>query len=172
VEAEAPAVGEVRQEAFKDIQMICPKCQVVKLMERKAKGKDFTVGYCRKCKGLWFDRDELEEVMPTTIKELEVPGNAVKKVERLCPKCEKALYEFDYPQTYVTIGMCKKCRGLWLDAGQFKEIQAVRNSLKQSGELKEYADVPGVRGALIGLIDLAIGSLQASIEDFWGDLLS
>ena len=103
--------------------------------------------------------------MPTAIKELEIPGTARKDVERLCPKCEKALYEFDYPQTYVTIDMCKKCGGLWLDAGEFKEIRAVRNSLQMSGELKEHADVPGVRGALIRLVDSAIGSLPGSIRD-------
>ena len=163
--AAAPAAGEVPQEASKDIQMICPKCQGVKLIERRVKGKDFTVEYCLTCKGVWFDRDELEEVMPAVIKELEIPANALKKVKRLCPKCKKALYEFDYPQTYVTIDMCKKCRGLWLDAGEFKEIRAVRNSLQMSGELKQYDDVPGVRGALIRLVDSAIRSLPGSIKD-------
>lgn len=149
--------------------MLCPKCQAAKLLERKAKGKDFTIGYCLKCKGVWFDRDELEEVMPTAIKELEVPGSAVKNNKRLCPKCEKPLYEFDYPQTYVTIDICKKCRGLWLDAGEFKEIQAVRNSLERSGESKEYADVLGIKGGLIRLVDLAMGGLEDSIKIFWED---
>jgi len=149
--------------------MICPKCQAAKLLERKVKGKDSTVGYCLNCKGVWFDQHELEEVMPAAIKELQVPGNALKKKKRLCPKCEKALYEFDYPQTYVTIDMCKKCRGLWLDAGEFKEIRTVRDSLEQSGELKEYADVPGVRGALIRLVELAMGGLKDSIKVFWED---
>ena len=145
--------------------MLCPKCQVAKLVARGVKGKDFTVDYCLKCKGVWFDRGELEEVMPAAIKELAIPGTARKDVERLCPKCEKALYQFDYPQTYVTIDLCKKCRGLWLDAGEFKEIRAVRNSLQMSGELEQYDDVPGVRGALIRFIDSAIRGLPGSIRD-------
>ena len=159
------AAGEVHQEASEDIKMLCPKCQVAKLIARGVKGRDFTVEYCLKCKGVWFDQDKLEEVMPTAIKELQVPGHTRKNVDRLCPNCEKALYEFDYPQTYVTIDMCKKCKGLWLDASEFKEIRTVRNSLQMSGELKQYADVPGVRGALIRFVDSAIGSLPGSIKD-------
>ena len=40
--------GEAQQEAGKDIRMICPKCKVAKLVKRKAKGKAFSVEYCRK----------------------------------------------------------------------------------------------------------------------------
>lgn len=144
--------------------MICPKCQVAKLTKRRAKGKDFTVEYCLKCKGVWFDRNELEEVMPEAIKELEVPGDAQKDVECLCPKCNKALYAFYYPQTYVTIDMCKRCGGLWFDRSEFKEIREVRRSLEKWEEMQESADVTGVKGALINFIDSAIRSLPASIR--------
>lgn len=158
-------MGEVQQEAGEDIGMICPKCQVDKLTKRRAKGKDFSVEYCLKCKGVWFDRYELEEVLPETIKELGVPGDAQKDVECLCPKCSKALYAFDYPQTHVTIDMCKRCGGLWVDRGEFKEIRIVRRSLETRGEIQEYADVTGIRGALIKFIDSAIRSLPASIRE-------
>ncbi len=161
----ASQVGEVQQEAGKDIGMICPKCQVAKLRKRRAKGKDFTVEYCLKCKGVWFDRGELEEVMPEAIKKLEVPGDAQKHVECLCPKCNKALYAFDYPQTHVTIDMCKRCGSIWFDRSEFKEIRVVRRSLEKWGEMQEYADVTGVKGALINFIDSAIRSLPASIRE-------
>jgi Zn-finger nucleic acid-binding protein len=144
--------------------MICPKCQVAKLTKRRAKGKDFAVEYCLKCKGVWFDRDELEEVMPEAIKELEVPDDAQKDVECLCPKCNKALYAFYYPQTYVTIDMCKRCGGLWFDRSEFKEIRVVRRSLEKWEEMQESVDVTGVKGALINFIDSAIRSLPASIR--------
>jgi Zn-finger nucleic acid-binding protein len=156
--------GEEQQEAGKDIRMICPKCQVAKLRKRRAKGQDFTVQYCLKCKGVWFDRYELDEVMPEAIKELEVPGNAQKDAECLCPKCNKPLYAFDYPQTYVTIDMCKRCKGLWLDRGEFKEIREVRRSFDRWGEMQEYAGATGIKGALINFIDSATKSLPASIR--------
>lgn len=157
-------VGEAQQEAGKGICMICPKCRVAKLTNRRAKGTGFTVEYCLKCKGVWFDRDELEDVMPEAIRELEVPGHAQKDPECLCPKCSKALYAFDYPQTCVTIDMCKKCGGLWLDRGEFKEIRTLRRSLERWGEMREYADVTGVKGVLIDFIDSAIRSLPGSIR--------
>ncbi len=161
----ASPVGEAQQEVGEDIRMICPKCQVAKLTKRRAKGKDFAVEYCLKCKGVWFDRSELEEVMPEAIKELEVPGDAQKDAECLCPKCNYALYAFDYPQTHVTIEMCKSCGGLWFDRDEFKEIRAVRQSLQKWGEMQEYADVTGVKGALIDFIDSAMKSLPASIRN-------
>jgi Zn-finger nucleic acid-binding protein len=145
--------------------MICPKCQVAKLIKRRAKGKNFSVEYCLKCKGVWFDRDEFDEVMPEAIKELGVPRGAQKDAECLCPKCNKVLYAFDYPQTYVTIDMCKRCGGLWFDRGEFKEIRAVRRSLEKWGEMQEYAEVTGIKGTLIDFIDSAIGSLPASIRE-------
>lgn len=156
--------AEGRQEAGEDIGMICPKCKVTRLRKRRAKGKAFTVEYCLKCKGVWFDRGELDEVMPEAIKELGVPRGAQKDTECLCPKCNKALYAFDYPQTYVTINMCKKCGGLWFDRGEFKEIREVRRSLEKWGEMQEYAKVTGVKGALIDFIDSAIKSLPTSIR--------
>jgi len=156
---------EGQQEAGEDIKMICPKCKVAKLRKRRVKGKAFTVEYCLKCKGVWFDQGELDEVMPEAIKELEVPRGAQKDVEYLCPKCNKALYAFDYPQTYVTINMCKRCGGLWFDRGEFKEIREVRRSLEKWGEMQEYAEVTGVKGALIEFIDSAIKSLPASIRE-------
>lgn len=157
-------VGEGQPEAGRGILMNCPKCHVAKLTRRRAKGKDFAVEYCLRCKGVWFDPDELEEVMPEAIKELEVPGEAQKNIECLCPKCNNALYAFDYPQTYVTIDMCRKCGGLWLDRGEFKEIRDVRRSLERWGEMQEYADVTGVKGALIDFISSAMKSLPASIR--------
>jgi Zn-finger nucleic acid-binding protein len=162
--AEVFQAGEAQQEAGKGIQMICPKCQTAKLRKRRVKGKDFTVEYCLKCKGVWFDRDELIEVMPEAIKKLRVPGDAQDNPAYLCPKCNTSLYVFDYPQTYVTMDMCKRCGGFWFDRGEFKEICAVRRSLARWGEMQDYADVTGVKGALIDFIDSAIRSLPRSIK--------
>jgi Zn-finger nucleic acid-binding protein len=157
-------VGEEQREAGKGIKMICPKCKVAKLRKRKVKGKDFGVEYCLKCKGIWFDRNELVEVMPEAIKELGIPRGAKKDMRCLCPKCSEALYAFEYPQTYVTVDMCKKCGGLWFDRDEFKEIRTVRSSLEKWGEMQEYAEATGAKGALIDFIDSAMKSLPASIK--------
>lgn len=155
---------EEQQEAGKEIQMICPKCQAAKLRRRRVKGKDFSVEYCLKCKGVWFDRNELTEVMPEAIKKLGVPSDAEIDSECLCPKCNKPLYAFYYPQTYVTIDMCKRCGGIWFDRSEFKEIRKVRHSLEKWGEMQEYADATGVKGALIDFIDSSLKSLPTAIR--------
>jgi Zn-finger nucleic acid-binding protein len=163
--AEVSQVVEGQQEAGKDLQMICPKCQVVKLIKRRVKGKSFSLEYCKRCNGLWFDRDELNEVMPEAIKELKVPRKAKKDVKCLCPKCDKALYAFNYPQTYVTVDMCKKCGGLWFDRDEFKEIRAVRRSLEKWGEMREYSKVTGIKGALIDFVNSTLTGLPVSIKE-------
>ncbi len=56
--------------------------------------------------------------------------------------------------------MCKKCKGLWLDSGELKEIQKVRKSLQESGQAKEYADVGGIKGKLLTLIGSAFENLS------------
>lgn len=149
---------EVQQEAGKDLKMNCPNCKTVSLKKGKPKNSNLTIDYCSRCKGIWFDEMELERIASEAIKDLSVPSEATKS-PRLCPKCKKHLYEFNYPQTYVIIDMCKKCKGLWLDAGELKEIQAVRKSLQESGKAKEYGDVTGIKGKLLNLIDSAFDNL-------------
>lgn len=138
--------------------MNCPKCRTLALKEGKPKNSNVTIDYCSGCRGIWFDRTELEQIASEAIKDLAVPGEAVNS-PRLCPRCERILYAFNYPQTFVKIDMCKKCKGLWLDGRELKEIQTVRRSLQESGKAKEYADVPGIKGKLLNLIDLAIDNL-------------
>jgi Zn-finger nucleic acid-binding protein len=139
--------------------MNCPKCRTNELIQRKLKDKDVTVEYCRRCKGIWFDKEELETVLAVAIKELDIPGNALQ-LTLLCPKCKKSLYQFYYPQTYVTIEMCRKCKGFWLDSGEFQEIRKVRSFLKDSGQMKEYAELEGVKGSLIKFINSALDDLS------------
>jgi len=138
--------------------VICPKCRKSELIERKVKQADFTIEYCPKCKGMWFDDTEFERLLASATKKLEVSSRAVK-LRLACPKCRKPLYAFHYPQTRVAIEMCKKCKGFWLDSGEFKDIRAVKESLKASGQLEQYAQVGGLKGALIRLIDSAIANL-------------
>lgn len=132
--------------------MFCPRCKSVSLKQGKVKNKTTCIDYCPQCKGIWFDARELEEVSVLAAKELLIQDDA-KKEGRLCPKCQQLLFAFDYPQTLVTVDMCRRCKGLWLDAGELKEIEAIRRSLQKKNDLEEYAEIPGIKGKLIRLID-------------------
>lgn len=141
--------------------MYCTKCKTAPLKEAKVKeGGGVAIDYCTQCKGFWLDKGELEKVSRSAIKELSVSAEAMK-VSRICPGCQEFMYSFYYPQTFVTVDMCKSCGGLWIDAGELKEIEAVRNALKKNNRLKEYDDIRGVKGAMINFIDQAIDYLQS-----------
>jgi Zn-finger nucleic acid-binding protein len=139
--------------------MQCPKCRDNDLKEARIKSSGIKVDSCSKCKGVWFDADELEGVFSLAAKELNVPPDARKSAILSCPRCSSALWRFSYPQTYVKIEMCKKCGGLWLDHGEFNEIKAVRKTLEKRGEAEEYAQSTGFKGALLRFIDTAIEAL-------------
>jgi Zn-finger nucleic acid-binding protein len=109
---------------------------------------------------VWFDAGELDAVLSVAAKKLRVPPGAQKSAIQHCPQCPSPLYRFQYPQTYVKIEMCKDCGGLWLDAGEFSEIEAVRKALKMDGELEELAHPDGVKGGLLNFIDTAIEALK------------
>ena len=138
--------------------MNCPKCRQQSLKKKYVSGANLNVDYCPKCKGVWFDRGELEQAMAVADPQLQIPGGAVR-LQAPCPRCDKPLYAFAYPQTRVVIERCKACGGLWLDAGEFKLIREAREQLPTPEEPSEETAVSGVKGALIRFIDGAIEHL-------------
>ncbi len=141
--------------------MYCPKCKTHPLREGTVKeGGGVAINYCTQCKGFWLEKGEFEKVSPLAIKELSLPDEA-KQVLRVCPVCQELMFEFNYPQTYVTVEMCKSCEGLWIDAEELQEIELVRDTLQSKGQLKEYDEVRGAKGAIINFIDNAIDYLRS-----------
>ena len=138
--------------------MFCPQCKTVNLKQGIVKYKKTQIDYCPTCKGIWFDAGELEEVSALAAKDLQIQDGAEKR-GRSCPKCQKALFEFQYPQTLATVDMCKSCKGLWLDAGELKEIETVRRNLQKNCQMDDHAEIPGIKGYLIRLINNCIDEL-------------
>jgi Zn-finger nucleic acid-binding protein len=104
--------------------MNCPNCAKSELTELKVKGQQIRLDVCSGCKGLWFDRKELETLLKISVKRLKIPSDA-RKQSRYCPRCQRPLYAFCYPLTMVIVDMCAHCEGIWLDANEFKEIKTV-----------------------------------------------
>ena len=139
--------------------MDCPNCRTGTLGEYRVKGTGVKVDVCAQCRGIWFDGGELDGSVAVAAKELRVPSGAAS-TRRVCPRCNEPLYASKYPQTLVIVDMCKQCNGLWLDAGELTELQAVRSAMKRRGELEELAPVTGAKGALLRFVDTAIGALK------------
>lgn len=138
--------------------MRCPRCKS-KLKQGTVKKSDVKIDYCSGCKGFFLDRGEIEKVSGFAIRDLNIPPEAVQSRTR-CPVCEEWMVVFDYPQTFVKVDICKQCEGLWLDAGELKEIEAVRSNLQKTGTIEQYDEVGGLKGWLIEFIDDAIDSLR------------
>lgn len=67
----------------------------------------------------YFHRKEKEllEKMKAKIGEEEA-----KALELECPKCDGKLFETEYEA--ITIDICDKCGGVWLDAGELAQVAA------------------------------------------------
>jgi Zn-finger nucleic acid-binding protein len=139
--------------------MKCPKCERTELDRIQLGEQCVSVDRCPRCAGVWFDRQELEAVLEAAIQDLRIPGGA-KQQGRSCPSCRAPLFAFHYPQTYVSIDMCKQCQGLWLDKDELEEIGAVRAHLQSAGKMQKYDDPTGAKGALLRFIDKANEALM------------
>ena len=139
--------------------MVCPKCRKATLKEMQVGDIKTLVDQCRSCGGIWFDRKELEAIMDLAVKDLEIPSGA-EDTNRACPRDFEALYAFKYPQTEVTVDMCRRCDGLWLDGGELTEIRKIRDQLAERGELKKGGRAKGLMGGLERLFDWVVEEIS------------
>ncbi len=139
--------------------MHCPKCCKESLQEIQVGDVKTLVDQCRTCGGIWFDQRELEMIMTVAVKDLVVPSGAAE-TDRMCPRDFEAMYSFKYPQTEVTVDMCKKCSGLWLDGGELTEIKNVRAHLAGRGELTKQAPATGLVGGLGRLFEWVVDEVS------------
>jgi Zn-finger nucleic acid-binding protein len=116
--------------------MKCPCCNI----DLKSKIiKDVEIEECNKCKGIWFEDDELRKAKDSADSDLnwmdfEIWKHKDKTKARsrnlACPQCNQTLVAVDYAETNVEIDYCPKCKGTWLDKGEFEKIiDALTNEL-------------------------------------------
>lgn len=118
--------------------MNCPKC-LGKLEEKIT--EDFKVDVCFVCEGIWFDADELKNVLEADAKDFkfidlsrkEFDGEETKdfrdtfdKAEAVCPKCQdnvKLVKKEFQGKHKVNVDICPRCNGIWLDGGEINELR-------------------------------------------------
>lgn len=108
--------------------MNCPCCNV----ELKNKSiQDVKIDECLKCKGIWFEDDELRKAKDSTDPDLNwIDFEIWKHKDKIkvrsrnlaCPQCNQTLVAIDYADTGTEIDYCPHCEGTWLDKGEFKKI--------------------------------------------------
>ena len=107
--------------------MICPSCKSP-LREKAAGAMTLDVCYGG-CGGIWFDATELERVdarAATTLHTIwQAPSGKLNLTgPRMCPRCAQQVLERKWfsERKKVEIDQCPRCRGIWLDAGEFSRI--------------------------------------------------
>lgn len=110
----------------------CPNCKGV--MERVGLAS-FCIDRCPDCGGIWLDAAELDKVLtlnkstnPKVVDRIDVGklhthGNMGTRTMRQCPRDHSALAATQAPnQKHVVFDRCPACMGLFLDAGELKDL--------------------------------------------------
>jgi len=108
--------------------MICPKCNGQ--MEPVAM-ENVTVERCAGCQGIWVDAGEVAALREIRGSEAIDTGDARsgKKMNAInninCPRCQKPMKQMvDVDQHHIQFEACTECKGIYLDAGEFKDLKS------------------------------------------------
>ena len=129
-----------------EVTMYCPYHTDVEL-EKTIYEADVEIDKCPKCRGIWLDPGELEQIQKTQEVDhsarLEVGENveaATYNRDRQltasaikCPTCDILMEKHEHDEnSLIVIDFCSKCHGIWLDEGELEalEIYYEREKLK------------------------------------------
>jgi Zn-finger nucleic acid-binding protein len=120
----------------------CPKCESrlnkVKIKIRPEYGGDvlhdaektseIELDQCHSCNGIWFDVQELDQYLDEKLVILNSPNvkdyKELDKKDGDCPRChERMLKKPDPKGAGVTMDVCKRCKGVWLDSTEIDRIE-------------------------------------------------
>lgn len=125
------------------------KCPVDHTSLRELKRGDFTLTSCGSCSGIWLTRDTLKQAFatrhpPEHLDESETQPPLLKPAKgRSCPSCHHPLAVRWLHG--IEIDVCQKCQGVWLDAGELRQI--VANYRQRKVALVGAGSVPMVEAA-------------------------
>ena len=103
----------------------CPKCGTAMKESKLPSGVE--IDRCPECDGIWLDHGELKEILRERISERANPRDMARadRSDRMCPDCERDLFERHFPGSSVRIDQCIHCAGIFLDGGELDEIRRV-----------------------------------------------
>ena len=104
---------------------VCPRCDVSMFLLHF---KEVEVDYCERCRGIWLDAGELEQLITTTGSDIHDPflrlldqnGSPSEAARCLCPRCDRKLHEFTV--NHLVLDRCPRGHGLWFDANELHQL--------------------------------------------------
>ena len=107
--------------------MNCPKCGGDMTAEAY---EGFAFLRCAGCQGMWFGAAELKALRDLKGAEgldigSHVVGNLMNNKDEIdCPKCQVRLAKkVDVDQHHIWYEQCPQCEGVFLDAGEFRDLR-------------------------------------------------
>jgi Zn-finger nucleic acid-binding protein len=89
-----------------------------------------TIDRCTGCKGIWFDANEQKHLKERKGSEVVDAGDVLvgRKMDKitniLCPRCHGPMIRMvDVDQHHIDYEACTTCYGIFLDAGEFKDMK-------------------------------------------------
>lgn len=110
--------------------MKCPKCKSATLSDFKI--DDVTVDRCASCEGIWFDADELVQLLAEDAAQVAAlrrgsMHEVLDEKRGVCPRDDGELLRvYSAIDKSVILDACPECRGIWLDGGEFDKMFAAR----------------------------------------------
>lgn len=109
----------------------CPKCDSETLVKTEALG-NIPLDVCPGCKGIWFDKGELEALLKQSQGEVPAGFDLISpKPEGLpCPRCKSKMSRGGLVNPMLLVDKCDACGGVWLDP---RELVLLKKLLGLSG---------------------------------------
>jgi Zn-finger nucleic acid-binding protein len=110
--------------------MDCPKCKTEPLGGYTIEG--VTVDRCAACAGVWFDAEELSQLLSEEARHVGelLQGSLSAEADGKkahCPRDgSKMMRVYSAIDHSVILDVCGQCRGVWLDGGEFEKLFAAR----------------------------------------------
>jgi len=133
--------------------MRCPRCKIYTCKEFVDK---VLIDECTRCGGFWLDAGELSSMFGSDSVESLLLENLTgcEKSPILCPKCsfEMGLLTIQdevISRKKIVIDMCRKCHGIWLDAGELEHLMIFEKKIsKYAQDLGNPENEPKRRGGI------------------------
>jgi Zn-finger nucleic acid-binding protein len=110
---------------------VCPKCDTGLFIARL---ESVEIDYCERCRGVWLDAGELEQLAGSPLPDFQhQPGVVPAGKKHLCPRCDVSLEEITAPGN-LTLDKCPRGHGLWFDAHELEQLLATAHGTP----LKEF----------------------------------
>ena len=156
--------------------MNCPNCKSHQLSEGMVKG--IVIEYCSKCKGVYYDRSELQKIIESQNATVQMTARPVREEEAIilgehqiknCPKDGERMRLIEYPiGTEIYLDECPTCKGIWTDGGETQKItQYISKKTEEDNRGRRKLEKEGQDwGFLEGIVEfLGTFALFAIFED-------